>query len=136
VYFVYKITNKLDNKSYIGKTNNLKRRFNQHIKHKPAKGHNSYISNVIKKYGKDNFVFEVLEESLDAEYISTKEYEYIQKYNTVSPNGYNLRNKIDNRISVHDISREKISKHHQGKCNKLGPCSSKYMGVCITPLNV
>ena len=61
---IYKITNKINGKSYIGLTDDIKRRISEH----KSKGDttNLLIDHVIKKYGKDNFTYEILEEcSLD-----------------------------------------------------------------------
>lgn len=57
---IYKITNKINNKIYIGQSNNIKRRKYEHssIKHETNKGlKKDYI-----KYGLENFEFQVLEE--------------------------------------------------------------------------
>lgn len=82
---IYKITNKVNGKSYIGQTRyTLEFRWRQH-QHKKD---NTYFHNAIKKYGVDNFTLEILEEC-DVENLSSREIFYIAKYNTFS-NGYNL----------------------------------------------
>ena len=55
---IYKITNKLNNKIYIGQSNNIQRRFLEH----QTKGSISRIpvDEAIQKYGKENFSFEVM----------------------------------------------------------------------------
>lgn len=55
--YVYKITNQINGKAYIGQTNNLKRRFQEHL-HDKRMGHPIYLA--MKKYGKENFSLEVL----------------------------------------------------------------------------
>ena len=57
--YVYKITNKLNNKIYIGQSVNIERRWKEHICDNRK---NSLIHLAIQKYGKDNFDFEVIEE--------------------------------------------------------------------------
>ena len=59
--YVYLITNLINDKKYVGITNNIKRRWSNHCH--PSKGREQVISNAIKKYGVDNFKFEVLEEN-------------------------------------------------------------------------
>lgn len=81
---IYKITNMTNGKSYIGQSVHIERRF---IEHKSCQS--SIISNAIIKYGKDNFVFEVIEEC-DISLLNKQEAYYIQLYNTVIPNGYNV----------------------------------------------
>lgn len=53
---IYRITNIINNKVYIGKTNNCKKRWAKHIK-KSIKGKNK-LSCAIRKYGVANFLFE------------------------------------------------------------------------------
>lgn len=54
---IYKITNNINNKIYIGQSVHIKRRWAEHCK--PSS--DSLISKAIKKYGKDNFTFEIIE---------------------------------------------------------------------------
>lgn len=48
--YIYKITNKINGKSYIGKTNNLIRRWNEH---KSGKGGTAILSKAFIKYGRN-----------------------------------------------------------------------------------
>lgn len=85
--YVYRITNLINGKAYIGITNDYHRRWNEHRSyHNP----NRVISRAIAKYGKDNFKFELLYSDLSIEESETKEIELIQKYNTLAPKGYNI----------------------------------------------
>lgn len=82
---IYKITNKVNGKSYIGQTRyTLEFRWKQHLHKKD----NVYFHNAIHKYGKDNFQLEILEEC-DVELLDSREMYYINKYNTFKE-GYNL----------------------------------------------
>ena len=56
---IYQITNKVNNKIYIGQSIDIERRWNQH---KYGKG-SVVLMNAIKKYGLDNFEFKILEET-------------------------------------------------------------------------
>ena len=61
--FIYKIKNNLNQKFYIGFTNqkNPKWRFNQHLSTaRSQKKNNQPIIRAIRKYGKENFSFEIL----------------------------------------------------------------------------
>lgn len=59
---VYKITNIVNLKFYIGSTNNLKRRYHCHYCSLRGGYHtNEYLQNSFNKYGEDSFVFEILE---------------------------------------------------------------------------
>lgn len=81
--FIYKITNKVNGKSYIGQTRYKPEfRFRQHMhKTSPALAYD------IKKYGKEAFELETLEEC-DYSELDSKELYYIDKYETFY-NGYN-----------------------------------------------
>lgn len=83
--FIYKITNKVNNKSYIGQTRyTVEFRWRQH-QHKKD---NTYFHNAIHKYGIENFTVETLEEC-EVEDLNNREIFNIAKYDTFK-NGYNL----------------------------------------------
>ena len=87
MYYIYKITNKTNNKSYIGFTSNLKERFKVHR----SKQTNLIISRAIRKYGVDNFTFDILYQSFDKDYaLNVMEQKYIEEYDTINQ-GYNQR---------------------------------------------
>ena len=82
--FIYKITNKVNGKSYIGQTRyTVEFRWRQH-QHKKD---NVHFHNAIKKYGINNFTVEVLEEC-DFDDLNSREIFYIAKYDTFN-RGYN-----------------------------------------------
>ena len=103
--YIYKITNKVNGKSYIGQTRyTIEFRWRQHIHKKD----NTYFHNAIKKYGVDNFIVEKLEEC-NIEDLNEKEIYYIAKYNTFK-DGYNLTIGGDgNRTLLLDDKYEEIS---------------------------
>lgn len=83
--FIYKVTNKVNGKSYIGQTRNtVEFRWRQHYKAKD----NKYFHRAIQKYGKENFEVVTLEEC-DVNLLNEREIYYINKYDTFN-NGYNL----------------------------------------------
>lgn len=96
--YVYQITNKVNNKKYIGITNNPKKRWENH---KCNNDPTMVIAKAIQKYGKDNFEFKILLSGLSIEEASNKEIELIHNLNTRVPNGYNVaeggRYNINNR---------------------------------------
>lgn len=82
---IYKITNKVNSKSYIGQTRyTLEFRWKQHI----HKQDNTYFHNAIRKYGADSFTREILEEC-NIEDLNSREIFYIAKFDTFN-SGYNL----------------------------------------------
>ena len=82
---IYKIENLLNGKSYIGQSIEIERRFS---KHKSAKD-DFYIHRAIRKYGVENFSFEILEEC-KVEELNEREKFWIKEKNTLIPNGYNM----------------------------------------------
>ena len=89
---IYKIENLLNHKCYIGQSIHIEKRWQEHCR----KSTKSVISQAIKKYGKENFSFQILEEC-DKSQLAEKEIEYIHKFNSIVPNGYNIMDYEDDR---------------------------------------
>jgi len=82
---VYKITNLVDGKCYVGRTKReIEQRFKEH------QNANSCIGEAIRKYGAENFKIEVIEKCATANKLEIREKYWIKKLNTQFPNGYNL----------------------------------------------
>ena len=82
---IYKITNKINQKIYIGQSSNPEQRFLQHCyKHEK---YISLINKAILKYGKENFDFVIIGWFED---YNEKEKYYIEYFGSMVPNGYNL----------------------------------------------
>ena len=88
---IYKITNKLNGKSYIGQSIHCDKRFKEH-----CRGRKQFIDETIQLEGIENFSFELLEECEQSELDKREDY-YIQQYNTIFPNGYNKRWNINTK---------------------------------------
>lgn len=83
---IYKITNKINGKCYIGQSINIEQRLKNHKSSKVDKP----LYRAFKKYGIENFTFEILEQCKREE-LNEKEIKYIEIYNsTTDGNGYNL----------------------------------------------
>ena len=83
---IYKITNKLNGKSYIGQSIDIKRRWREHKNNIGSNKNPLYLD--FQRYGIDNFSFEVLEKC-EREKLDGKEIQYIKQFNTYRE-GYNL----------------------------------------------
>jgi group I intron endonuclease len=80
---VYYIRNKIDGKTYIGQGQDVKERmFRYHA-------NCNVLLNALNKYGEDNFEREVIEYCSIEELDDLESY-YIEKWNTLIPNGYNI----------------------------------------------
>lgn len=82
---IYKIENKLNGKVYIGQSNNIERRWNEH-KNNYLKI-NSKFYKAIQEFGIENFELIILEECSEEE-LDEKELYYIIEYNSIK-DGYN-----------------------------------------------
>lgn len=86
---IYKITNLINKKVYIGQSTNIERRWNEHRKRIDDPKMKHYpLYRAFKKYGIDNFSFEVVEKCNTKELNELEKF-YIQQYNCVVPLGYN-----------------------------------------------
>lgn len=114
--YIYMIENVKNNKKYIGQTlqHDINNRWKQH-KLVSKKSIGQILYNAYKKYGIDNFKFKIICICFDCD-TNKYEIEYIKKYNTLYPNGYNLleggNNKKHNQYTI-NILKEKLSgKNH------------------------
>lgn len=87
--YIYLIRSKLNNKCYVGQTVNYEKRIKEHIYGRNAK-RNSMIDRALKRHGSENFEFSIIDVSNNQESADNLEREYIQKYNCLKPNGYNI----------------------------------------------
>ena len=102
--YIYLITNKINGKQYVGQSirDDIKIRWKQH---KNNKSGDTPISKAYNKYGIENFKFQIICICFDND-CNKYEIDYIKKYNTISPNGYNLREGGEN--SKHHIDTIKL----------------------------
>lgn len=108
--FIYSITNKINNKQYIGQTiHSPEKRFDNHCKSK-----NTYIGNSIRKYGKENFILKIIEECNSINELNERELLWIIELKTLFPNGYNLRPGGNNSKPTEE-SKLKMSKASECK---------------------
>lgn len=84
---IYKITNNINGKIYIGQTIHPNKRWWEHRQRAKTEYDSYPIHLAIKKYGEENFTFSILEWTEDYD---RREKELIILYNSLSPNGYNV----------------------------------------------
>jgi len=88
---IYKVTNILNNKVYIGQTIQiLKRRKQHHYSDAYRNIDNYHFHNALRKYNEGDFIWEILEDNVAKNILNDKETYYINKYNSVKL-GYNMR---------------------------------------------
>lgn len=131
---IYKITNLVNNKIYIGKTvRDVNQRFTEH-KLKARNGLNYHLSRAMRKYGEENFIIEVIQvfccstSSLLNKKLDEAEKHYIELFST-KDRGYNMTDGGDGTSGhiVNAITKAKISKSKKGSKNPMyGKHSSMY----------
>jgi group I intron endonuclease len=89
--YIYRIKNKITKKSYIGesKGKDVKWRWNEHKKTIEKNKGCPALRDAVKKYGIENFEFSIIIICFDDERFKYEK-EYIKKYNSVVPYGYNI----------------------------------------------
>ena len=87
--FIYKVTNTLNGKIYVGQTSNtVERRWNAHIRDSfKTKENYTHFQKAIRKYGKDSFTVETLE-ACSVDKLNERECFWISFYDSYH-NGYN-----------------------------------------------
>ena len=87
---IYKITNKITNKCYIGKTNGtIESRFKKHIQN-AKKRINRRLYDSMNYHGYENFYIEQIASASTITELNEKEIRYIDEFNSMTPNGYNM----------------------------------------------
>jgi len=118
IYSIYKATNKINGKSYIGFDSNWPKRM---VDHKQNHNKNRRIGkfyNALKKYGWENFEWNVIYQSKDNNHtLNVMESFFIHQYNTLN-GGYNMTPGGDGKRKgsiESDETRLKKSIAHTGK---------------------
>lgn len=143
-HYVYKITNIINNKIYIGCTSlNIRKRFKQHIS-ASEKGRPYKICRAIRKHGIKNFQIKKIKTCSTSKEMFSLEKIFIKKYDSLN-NGYNMtlggegfvggkRSEKHKKILLECITGRikseeeirKISEGNKGNKNKLGfKCSDE-----------
>ena len=91
-FLIYKVTNLINNKIYIGQTNNFKKRKIEH--EKCYKKDDCYFHRALECYGKQNFKWEIIEKNLTKKEADEKERKYIKYFKSYyrykHSKGYNM----------------------------------------------
>ena len=108
---VYKITNLINQKSYIGSSVRVEKRWQQHKNDAFNQNNEKYnypLYQAFRKYGLENFSFTILEDNFPTmEEMQNYEQKMIISFNTLSPNGYNQTL----NTSSNNIANENLQKH-------------------------
>lgn len=124
--YIYKITNRVNNKIYVGK---------HASKRKTYWGSGKLIKQAIKKYGKENFIKEIIEYCENEELLNEREIFWIKNFDSRNRLiGYNITAGGDGQTGIPSIwctrkfsdeHRMKISKNHADVSGKKNPMYNK-----------
>ena len=119
--YIYKITNIKNNKCYIGVTTkkDVNERWAQHKSSIKCGNGCPLLMKAFKKYGENSFKFEVIVMCFDEDVFKFED-EYIKKYNSASPNGYNVAQ--GGKIGMSFLGM----KHSEETKKKIGEKSKEY----------
>lgn len=109
---IYTITNLIDNKIYVGYATNFRKRKGDHFANLNSNKHkNIHLQRAYNKYGRDNFICELIEEC-EVEHLTSQENYWSNLLDTHNPKrGYNIRpTGVDTLVSHSQETRNKISK--------------------------
>jgi group I intron endonuclease len=110
---IYKITHRLNGHTYVGQTTKtLEHRWKQHCSEKRR---NYHLYNAIKKYGKDAFTVEEVAQYDNMEDLNNAEAYYVEWYNCLTPNGYNLKEGGGTKGKFSEEIRKKIGEAGKGR---------------------
>ena len=104
---IYKMTNKVNGKVYIGQTTReLDERTKEHIRHNEI-----IVDKAIQKYGIENFTVEQIDLAENIDELNQKEMYWIEHYDCIIPKGYNQCYGGNNTCGYHhkEESKQKMS---------------------------
>ena len=120
VFSIYKATNKVNGKIYIGFDSNWPKRIKNHKNYfnsNKSRHYNSKFHNAIRKYGWEAFEWEVICQSLDGEYLLNEMEPYFIQYYDSYIDGYNMTLGGEGRIGyiTSEETKRKMSLASKGK---------------------
>lgn len=138
--YIYCYTNKFNNHKYVGQTNNIRRRKNEHYSmayNQNSATYNQLFYKKIREYDYKNFSFEILEEidNDDKSYVNQREIYWIKQKNsyvrygqgynlTIGGDGFNRERKIDDNLALQIIQDVKDNFSYEYISNKFNICPS------------
>lgn len=99
------------------------------------KGHCRALNNAIRKYGVENFKIEILLHWCDRKYLNKYERLFIKHYDTLYPNGYNLTEGGDSKVSYTNDTKDRISVSHRKRNNTYDLSKNLPTGMCVVRKN-
>ena len=127
---VYKIYNNINQKIYIGSSQDIERRINKHFNELRKNIHkNRHLQGACNIYGEENFKYEILENVIEKNKLVEKEQFYINKYNASNENnGYNICPNAYNSLGFKhtEESKRKMSIEKRKNPQKYARCGENH----------
>lgn len=117
--YIYKITNTINNKVYIGQTTRtITERYEEHLNH-ASNSVNRYLYDAMNHYGAESFIVESLEECEDTK-LSDRELYWISHYNSNDRSfGYNMTSGGEGGDTCASLSEERKQMRNTAIASKL-----------------
>lgn len=123
--YIYKILNKVNNKFYIGSTNNYKNRWSAHKwKLNNNKHENKHLQGAWNIYGKENFDFSIVEKC-EEDVKFEREQWYLDNLMPFSPSGYNLCTNAGGGFVYAENNDYVINVHAKGENHHFAKLTNK-----------
>lgn len=130
---IYKLSNLINGKSYIGlTTQNPNTRFLRH-KHNAKIGVDTPLYHAMRKYGVENFTMEIIDGANSLDELCYREVFHMYKENSLSPNGYNLRIKTHHHVTTRDKQSQSL-KNNKENTERLKKVAVEYAKKRIVPV--
>jgi group I intron endonuclease len=121
---VYKITNTFNSKIYVGSSIDINKRWNEHKRNLSNNKHdNDYLQKSWNKFGKSNFIFEIIEVITDKYVLIEREQYYLDLLKPYDKTiGYNICKTAGNMLGFKHSEKTKklMSSQKKGKQYSLG----------------
>lgn len=103
-FAIYQIRNLANDKLYIGSTNNTERRWKEHLQASRLEGPTAEypLQRAMRKYGIENFAFEILERVEDRIEVIKRERYYIQLLNSLTNSGWGYNQTLYTDCALRD----------------------------------
>ena len=121
---IYKITNLINNKVYIGQTlqENPKMRWYTHLSD-AKRGRKSHLYDSIRKHGQESFIWEIIEHCSSLEELNVREQHWLDHYRGITE-VYNCReaggNKTHRAESIEKMRSAQVAAHARRKAQNGG----------------